>query len=56
MPNRHIRKSTISELYEFFWRYAHIRFRSPPWPQDMLSPRGSVGTHYCVLDVNFRNV
>ena len=37
-----------------FWRFAHICFRSPPWLFGMLYSWSSVGTHYCVLDVNFR--
>ena len=37
-----------------FLAYAHICFRSPPWLFGMLYSWSSVGTHCCVLDVNFR--
>ena len=50
----HIRKFTVSELYEFL-AYAHIcDIRSPPWLVGMLYSWSSVGTPYGVLDVNFR--
>ena len=49
----HIRKSTISELYEFFGVCPHLLSLATVALWIALS-YSSVGTHFCVLDVNFR--